>query len=59
MAIVTNRRTSQIQTTSSNGKINTKCSYTYVNNSNMTMIEIFFFVRLSDSKHKLLMLYIK
>jgi len=58
MVIVTNRGTSQIQTTSNCRKMNTKCNYTHVNNVNMTMIEIFF-VRLSDSKHRLLRLYIK
>jgi len=58
MAIVTSRGTSQIRTTSSYGEMNTKCNYTHVNNINMTMIE-FLFVRLSDSKHKLLRLYIK
>jgi hypothetical protein len=57
MAIVTNRGTSQIWTTSSYRKMNTKCSYMHVNNINMTMIEIF--LRLSDSKHRLLRLYIK
>jgi len=58
MAVVTNRGTSQIQTTSNYGKINTKCNYSHVNNINMTMTEIFF-IRLSDSKHRLLRLYIK
>jgi len=38
--------------------MNTKCNYTHVNNVNMTMIE-FFFLRLSDSKHRILRLYIK
>jgi len=33
--------------------MNTKCNYTHVNNINMTMTEIFF-IRLSDSKHRLL-----
>jgi len=42
MAIVTNRGTSQIQTTSNYGKMNTKCNYTNVNNIYMTMTEIFF-----------------
>jgi len=42
MAIVTNRGTSQIRTTSIYGKMNTKCNYTHVNNINMTMTEIFF-----------------
>jgi hypothetical protein len=42
MAIVTNRGTSQIRTTSNCRKINTKCNYTHMNNINMTMIEIFF-----------------
>jgi len=42
MAIVTNRGTSQIQTTSNYRKINTKCSYTHVNNINMTMTENYF-----------------
>jgi ribosomal protein L37AE/L43A len=56
MAIVTNRGTSQIWTTNNCRKINTKCNYTHVNNINMTMIE-FFFVRLSDNKHRLLTLY--
>jgi len=58
MAIVTNRGTSQIRTTSNYGKMNTKCNYMQVNNINMTMIENFF-IRLSDSKHGLLRLYIK
>jgi len=58
MAIVTNRGTSQIRTTSNYGKINTKRNYKHVNNINMTMIEIFF-IRLSESKHRLLRLYIK
>jgi hypothetical protein len=57
MAIVTNRGTSQIRT-SNYRKINTKCNYRHVNNINMTMIEIYF-VRLSESKHRLLRLYIK
>ena len=57
MAIVTNRGTSQIRATSSYGKMNTKCNYTHVNNINMTMTD--FFVRLSDSKHRLLRLQIK
>jgi hypothetical protein len=39
MAIVTNRGTSQIRTTSNYGKMNTKCSYTYVNNINLTMTD--------------------
>ena len=59
MAIVTNRVTSQIRTTSNYGKMNTKCNYMHVNSINMIMIEIFIFLRLSDSKHRLLMLYIK
>jgi len=42
MAIVTNRGTSQIWTTSSYGKMNTKCSYKHVYNINMTMTEVFF-----------------
>jgi len=58
MAIVTNRGTSQIRTTNNYGKMNTKCNYTHVNNVNMIMNEIFF-IRLSDSKHRLLRLYIK
>jgi len=58
MAVVTNRGTSQIWTTSNYGKMNTKCKYTYVNNINMTMTEIFF-IKLNDSKHRLLRLYIK
>jgi len=41
MAIVTDSGTRQIQTTSSCRKINTKCSFTHVNNINMTMIDIF------------------
>jgi len=41
MAIVTNRGTSQIWTTSSYGKMSTKCIFTHVNNINMTVIEIF------------------
>jgi len=57
MATVTNRGTSQIRTTSSYIKINTKCNYTHVSNINMTMTD--FFVRLSDSKHRFLRLYIK
>ena len=36
MAIVTNRGTSQMWTTSNYGKMNTKCNYTHVNNINMT-----------------------
>jgi len=36
MAIVTNRGTSQIRTTSNYGKMNTKCNYMHVNNINMT-----------------------
>jgi len=61
MAIVTNRGTSQIETTSNCRKLNTKCNYTHVNNINNTMTDFFFFffVRLSDSKHRLLRLYIK
>jgi hypothetical protein len=43
MAIVTNRGTSQIQTTSNYGKINTKCNYMHVNSINMTMIEFFLY----------------
>ena len=58
VAIVTNRGTSQIWTTSNYGKMNTKCNYMHVNNINMAMTEIFF-VRLSDSKHRLLRLYIQ
>jgi len=42
MAIVTNRGTSEIRTTSNYRKMNTKCNYTHVNIINMTMIEIFF-----------------
>jgi len=42
MATVTNRGTSQIRTTSSYRKMNTKCNYMRVNNINMTMIETFF-----------------
>ena len=58
MAVVTNRGASQIQTTNNYGKINTKCNYSHVSNINMTMTEIFF-IRLGDSKHRLLRLYIK
>jgi len=39
MAIVTNRGTSQIRTSSNYRKMNTKCNYMYVNNINMTMTE--------------------
>jgi len=42
MAIVTNRGTSQIRTTSNYRKMNTKCNYMHVDNINMTMIEFFF-----------------
>jgi hypothetical protein len=42
MAVVTNRGTSQIWTTSNCRKINTICNYVHVNNINMTMIENFF-----------------
>ena len=42
MAVVTNRGTSQIQTTSNYGKMNTKCNYMHVNNINMTKIDISF-----------------
>jgi len=38
--------------------MNTKCNYMHVDNINMTMIEIPFFVKLSDSKHRLLRLCI-
>jgi hypothetical protein len=41
MAIVTNRGTSQIQTTSNCRKLNTKCNYTHVNNINNTITEFF------------------
>jgi hypothetical protein len=58
MAVVTNRGTSKIWTTSSYGKMNTKCNYTHVDNINMTMIEILF-VKRRDSKHRLLTLFIK
>jgi hypothetical protein len=58
MAVVANRGTSQIQTTSNYGKSNTKCNNSNVNNINMTMTEIVF-IRLSDSKHRLLRLCIK
>jgi len=58
MAIVTNRGTSQIRTTSNCRTMNTKCSYMRVNNINMTIIEIFG-RRLGDNKHRLLRLYIK
>jgi hypothetical protein len=39
MAIVTNRGTSQIGTTSNYRKRNTKCNYLHVNNINMTMTD--------------------
>jgi len=42
MAIVTNRGTSQIRTTSNYRKMNTDSSYTHVNNINMTNGKIFF-----------------
>jgi hypothetical protein len=57
MAVVTNRGTKQKRTTSNYGKMNTKCNYTHVNNINMTMIE--FFLRLSESNHRLLRLDIQ
>ena len=57
MAIVTNRGTSPVSTTNNCRRMSTKCSYTHVNNINMTMTDFFFFVRLSDSKHRLLSLY--
>jgi len=41
MAIVTNTGTSQTQTTSNYRKMITKCNYTHVNNTNMTIIEFF------------------
>jgi hypothetical protein len=41
MAVVTNRGTTQIRTTSNYRKMNTKCNYTHVNDINMTMTEIF------------------
>jgi hypothetical protein len=41
MSIVTNRETSQIRTTSSYRKMNTKCNYMHVKNINMTMIDFF------------------
>jgi len=41
MAIVTNRGTSQIRTTSNCRKMNIKGNYMHVNNTNMTMIGFF------------------
>ena len=57
MAIVTNRGTSPVSTTNSYRRMSTKCSYTHVNNINMTMTD--FFIRLGDNKHRLLRLYIE
>jgi len=42
MAIVTNRGTSQIRTTSNYRRMNTKCNYTHVNNIKMTVTEFLF-----------------
>jgi hypothetical protein len=58
MAILTNRGTSQIRTTSNCRKMNTKCNYTKWITLTWQWLNIFF-VRLSDSKHTLLRLYIK
>ena len=57
MTIVTNRGTSQKQTTNKLQQ-NKDSNYMHVNNINMTNVKIFF-VRLSDNKHRLLRLYIK
>jgi hypothetical protein len=38
-------------------KMNTTCNFTHVSNTNKAIIDIFF-VRLSDNKHRLLILYI-
>jgi len=50
MAIVTNRGTSQIRTTSNYRKINTKCNYMHVNNINMKMVEFFLLLLLIIEK---------
>jgi len=51
MAIVTNRGTSQIRTTSNYGKMNTKCNYMHVNNINMTSLlsNLFFLMGIHKS----------
>jgi hypothetical protein len=59
MAIVTNRGTVWVCTTKNCRRMSTKCSYTHVNNINITIMEFFVLVRLSDIKHRLLRLCFK
>jgi len=51
MVIVTEEQVRYMQ--ANHSKINTDSNYTHVNNIKMTKM-LFFFVRLSDNKHRLL-----
>jgi len=58
MAIVTKEERVRYRQQADCSKINTDSNYMHVNNIKMTNVN-FFFVRLSDNKHRLLRLYIK